>query len=231
MEPQRSSFAGQGCATLKRIFLVDDHPMLREGLQRLIEQQPGCEVCGESDTACGALEAILRLAPDLVMTDISLPDKNGLELIKDLQTLSPGIPILVFSMHDEMLYAERAMRAGAKGYLMKGTMVEALEEAIDCVLSGGVYLSHRVSDHILHNLSGNRALCRIGLKSLTDRELEIFEMIGGGKSSMQISDLLQISPKTVDAHRANIRGKLAFPDSPALLREAVLWVELGTGEY
>ena len=216
---------------MKQIFLVDDHPMLREGLQRLIEQQPGCEVCGESDTACGALEAIVRLAPDLVMTDISLPDKNGLELIKDLQSLSPGIPILVFSMHDEMLYAERAMRAGAKGYLMKGTMIDALAEAIECVLSGGIYLSHRVSDHILHNLSGNRALGRIGLKSLTDRELEIFEMIGVGKSSVQISDLLRISPKTVDAHRANIRTKLAFPDSPALLREAVLWVELGTGEY
>ena len=111
---------------MKKIFLVDDHPMLREGLQRLIEQQPGCEVCGESDTASGALEAILRLSPDLVMTDISLPDKNGLELIKDLQALSPTIPILVFSMHDEMLYAERAMRAGAKGYLMKGTMIDGL---------------------------------------------------------------------------------------------------------
>lgn len=213
---------------MKKIFLVDDHPMLREGLQRLIEQQPGCEVCGESDTASGALEAILRLSPDLVMTDISLPDKNGLELIKDLQALSPTIPILVFSMHDEMLYAERAMRAGAKGYLMKGTMIDGLAEAMASVLSGGVYLSRRVSDHILQNLSGTRVPAKSGLKRLTDRELEIFELIGCGKSSTQISDQLHISPKTVDAHRANIRSKLSLSDGPALLREAVLWVELGT---
>lgn len=229
MEHQRAKSGGPQPAAMKQIFLVDDHPMLREGLQRLIEQQPGCRVCGESDTARGALEAIQQLTPDLVMTDISLPDKNGLELIKDLQTVSPGIPILVFSMHDEMLYAERAMRAGAKGYLMKGTIIEALTEAIECVLSGGIYLSHRVNDHILHNLSGNRSLGKIGLKSLTDRELEVFELLGGGKSSAQISDQLRISSKTVDAHRANIRAKLSFADSPALLREAVLWVELGTG--
>ncbi len=213
---------------MKRIFLVDDHPMLREGLQRLIEQQPGYQVCGEADTAAGAIDAIVRLMPDLVMTDISLPDKNGLELIKDLQVLSPGIPILVFSMHDEMLYAERAMRAGAKGYLMKGTMIDGLAEAMACLLSGGVYLSRRVSDHILQNLTGSRPPAKSGLKSLTDRELEIFELIGGGKSSAQISDQLHISPKTVDAHRANIRVKLALPDGSALLREAILWVELGT---
>lgn len=213
---------------MKRIFLVDDHPMLREGLVRLIEQQPGCEVCGEADTASEGMEAILRLSPDLVMTDISLPDKNGLELIKDLQAMRPGIPILVFSMHDEMLYAERVMRAGAKGYLMKGTMIESLAEAIHCVLSGGVYLSRRVSNHILKNLSGSRPAGKSGLKSLTDRELEVFELIGAGKSNTQISDQLHISPKTVDAHRANIRSKLSLPDGPALVREAVLWVELGT---
>ena len=213
---------------MKRIFLVDDHPMLREGLQRLIEQQPGCQVCGESDTASEALDAILELSPDLVMTDISLPDKNGLELIKDLQAMVPQIPILVFSMHDEMLYAERVMRAGAKGYLMKGTMIESLAEAINSVLCGGVYLSSRVSSHILQNLSGNRSLGKTGLKGLTDRELEVFELIGAGRSNQQISDQLHISSKTVDAHRANIRGKLSLADGPALVREAVLWVELGT---
>ena len=213
---------------MKRIFLVDDHPMLREGLQRLIEQHPGWQVCGESDTAAGGLEAILRLAPDLVITDISLPDKNGLELIKDLQALSPTIPFLVFSMHDEMLYAERAMRAGAKGYLMKGTTTDALAEAIASILGGGVSLSRRVSDHILQHLSGIRSPAKSGLQSLTDRELEIFELIGSGKSSTQISDQLHISPKTVDAHRANIRAKLALADGSSLLRESVLWVELGT---
>ena len=213
---------------MKRIFLVDDHPMLREGLQRLIEEQPEWQVCGESDTAAEGLDAILRLSPDLVITDISLPEKNGLELIKDLQALAPKTPILVFSMHDEMLYAERAMRAGAKGYVIKGTTTDALAEAISSILAGGVYLSRRVSDHILQHLSGIRTPAKSGLKSLTDRELEIFELIGCGKSSAQISDQLHISPKTVDAHRTNIRAKLALADGPSLLRESVLWVELGT---
>jgi len=204
--------------------------MLREGLLRLIGQQPGCQVCGEAETVSQALDAILETAPDLVVTDISLPDKNGLELIKDLQVRVPGLPVLVFSMHDEMLYAERVMRAGAKGYLMKGTSIEQLADAISCVLSGGVYLSNKVSNHILKNLSGNRAPGKTGIKSLTDRELEIFELIGSGKTNAQIADQLHISPKTADAHRANIRAKLSLPDGPALMREAVLWVELGSGK-
>jgi DNA-binding NarL/FixJ family response regulator len=213
----------------KRIYLVDDHPMLREGLLRLIKHQPDREVCGEAATVSEALDAILELSPDLVITDISLPDKNGLELIKDLQIRMPTLPILVFSMHDEMLYAERVMRAGAKGYLMKGTSIEQLEEALTCVLGGGVYLSYNVSNHILKNLSSNRAPGKYGIKSLTDRELEIFELIGSGKTNIQIADQLHISPKTADAHRANIRGKLSLADGPALMREAVMWVELGTG--
>ena len=214
--------------TMKRIFLVDDHPMLREGLSRLIAQMPGCTVCGEAESASAGMEAILLAAPDLVMTDVSLPGKNGLELIKDLQIQTPTTPILVFSMHDEMLYAERVMRAGAKGYLMKSVPVETLTQAIVQVLSGGVYLSNRVSEHILQNLCGSRTPGKAGIKALTDRELEIFELIGAGKSSTQIADELHISPKTTDAHRANIRAKLGLPDGPALMREAVLWVELGT---
>lgn len=176
-----------------------------------------------------ALDSILELAPDLVITDISLPDKNGLELIKDLQIRMPGMPVLVFSMHDEMLYAERVMRAGAKGYLMKGTSTEQLEEALTTVLGGGVFLSNKVSNHILKNLSSNRQPGKYGIKSLTDRELEIFELIGSGRTNIQIADQLHISPKTADAHRANIRAKLSIADGPALMREAVLWVELGTG--
>lgn len=215
--------------TMKRIFLVDDHPMLREGLVRLIDQHPGCEVCGEAESATHALEAILELAPDLVMTDISLPDKNGLELIKDLQVRLPGLPILVYSMHDEMLYAERVMRAGAKGYLMKGTPVNQLSDAINCVLAGGVSLSCRVSNHILQNFSGGHTPGKSGFKCLSDRELEILELIGSGKTTAQIAEQLHISPKTADAHRANIRAKLSLPDGPALMREAVMWVELGTG--
>lgn len=214
---------------MKKIFLVDDHPMLLEGLLRLIEQKPDCEVCGEASTSAAALEAIPRVNPDLVVMDISLPDKSGLELIKDLHALVPGLNVLVFSMHDEMLYAERVVRAGAKGYLMKGAPNEQLSAAIDRVLSGGLYLSSRVSNHILNGLSSNRTngqLGAVGLERLTDRELEIFELIGRGRSSGQIADQLFISPRTVDAHRCNIKSKLSLPDAPSLMREAVLWVEL-----
>ncbi|MEO5913061.1 MAG: response regulator transcription factor [Luteolibacter sp.] len=211
---------------MKRIFLVDDHPMLREGLSRLIENKSGCQICGESETASDALDAIPAAAPDIVLMDISLPDKSGLELIKDLQARFPELRILVFSMHDEMLYAERVMRAGAKGYLMKGESTEKLIEAIDCVLSGGLYLSRRVCDHVLNSMSKNRSPGKAGPQSLTDRELEIFELIGRGRTNAQIAAQLHISPKTVDAHRTNMRTKLSLPDSASLMREAVLWVEL-----
>lgn len=213
---------------MKRIFLVDDHPMLRTGLIRLIENKAGCEVCGESETASAAMDAIPAAAPDIVLMDISLPDKSGLELIKDLLARFPELRILVFSMHDEMLYAERVVRAGAKGYLMKGESTEKLIEAIDCVLAGGLYLSRRVCDHVINNMSKNRSVENTGPKSLTDRELEIFELIGRGKTNSQIAVQLHISPKTVDAHRTNIRAKLALPDSASLMREAVLWVELAS---
>jgi DNA-binding NarL/FixJ family response regulator len=213
---------------MKRIFLIDDHPMLREGLVRLIEQMPDCEVCGESDTSAEGLAAILRLHPDLVILDISLPDKSGLELVKDLKVQCPDVPILIFSMHDEMLYAVRAVRAGAKGYLMKGTSSATLKKAIDSVLAGERYLSARVCEQVLGNLAGKRSPSEIGPRGLTDRELAIFELIGHGNNSAQIGDLLHISTKTVDAHRANIRTKLALPDSNAVARAAVVWVEVGS---
>ena len=210
----------------RRIFIVDDHPMLREGLIRLIQERQQWSVCGESTTSSEALDLIPALQPDLVMMDISLPDKSGLELVKDLQALCPHLKVLVFSMHDEMLYAERVMRAGAKGYLMKGAPAEDLAEAIESVLGGGLYLSSRVSNHILKSLSHKQPLGQQRLEKLTDRELEVFELIGLGKTNSQIAEQLHISTRTVDAHRWNIKTKLALPDAPALMREAVLWVEL-----
>jgi DNA-binding NarL/FixJ family response regulator len=209
-----------------RILLVDDHPMLRGGLSRLIEKMPDCQVCGESANAAGAMEMIPRLSPTLVILDISLPDRNGLELLKDLRLLYPDLPVLVFSMHDEMLYAERVIRAGARGYLMKGADAEKLSEAIECVLAGERYLSRKVSSHLLATLSGNRTTNKLRLERLTDRELEIFELIGRGGTNSQIAEKLHISPKTVDAHRSNMKTKLDLPDASGLMREAVLWVEL-----
>jgi DNA-binding NarL/FixJ family response regulator len=208
-----------------RVFLVDDHPMLIEGLTKLVEQIPQCTICGQAASASEALEKIPSAMPDLVITDISLPDKNGLELIKDLNSMHPDLKILTFSMHDEMLYAARTLKAGARGYLMKGADTNLLEKAVNRVLKNGIYLSPQVADHLLRNMSGG-SLPQSRLQVLSDRELEIFELIGRCRSISQISDQLNISPKTVDAHRGNIKAKLNLTDAASLMREAILWIEL-----
>ena len=215
---------------MKRIFVVDDHPMLREGILRQVESTPGLQVCGEAATAKDAFQEIQRELPDLVLMDISLPDKSGLELIKDLQSFVPQVAILVFSMHDEILYAERVMRAGAKGYLMKGAGSDKLKEAIQRVLSGELYLSSKISTQIINGLSGKNS-ANLGLRRLSDRELEIFDLIGRGHTNMQIAEKLHISVRTVDAHRTNIKGKLNLADGASLVRKAILWVEDDSKEY
>ena len=215
---------------MKRIFVVDDHPMLREGILRQVESTPGLQVCGEAATAKDAFQEIQRVLPDLVLMDISLPDKSGLELIKDLQSFVPQVAILVFSMHDEILYAERVMRAGAKGYLMKGAGSDKLKEAIQRVLSGELYLSSKISTQIINGLSGKNS-ANLGLRRLSDRELEIFDLIGRGHTNMQIAEKLHISVRTVDAHRTNIKAKLNLADGASLVRKAILWVEDDSKEY
>ena len=215
---------------MKRIFVVDDHPMLREGILRQVESTPGLQVCGEAATAKDAFQEIQRELPDLVLMDISLPDKSGLELIKDLQSFVPQVAILVFSMHDEILYAERVMRAGAKGYLMKGAGSDKLKEAIQRVLSGELYLSSKISTQIINGLSGKNS-ANLGLRRLSDRELEIFDLIGRGHTNMQIAEKLHISVRTVDAHRTNIKAKLNLADGASLVRKAILWVEDDSKEF
>jgi len=213
---------------MNRIFFVDDHPLLLDGLKAMIDSKKEFEVCGDARTTEEALERIPDCDPDLVVTDITLPDRNGLELIKDLQALQPGLPILVLSMHDEMLYAERVLRAGARGYVMKEAASQKMAEAMRQVLDGGVYLSKEASTHILGGLSGqSQPHPKSRLEGLTDREFEVFELVGRGKSAHEIGDILNISSRTVDAHRAHIREKLELPDSAALLRYAVRWVEAG----
>lgn len=210
---------------MHRIFVVDDHPMLRGGLRHSIGVEPDWTVCGEASNAAEALVLVPESKPDLVIMDITLPDKSGLELIKDLRALCPDIPVLVYSMHDEMLYAERVIRSGARGYLMKGASTEEFLKAMTDVLGGSLYLSDRVAGHILNRLGMGNS--RSGLSGLTDRELEVFELIGRGIPIPQIGKTLHISPRTVDAHRTNIRLKLGLPDAGAVMREAVVWVELG----
>jgi DNA-binding NarL/FixJ family response regulator len=215
----------------KRILIVDDHPMMRQGLGQLIGAESDLAVCGEAENAERALDAIKSLNPDLVLADISLPGKNGLELIKDFQTMQPGLPVLVISMHDESLYAERVLRAGGRGYIMKQEGGKKLMEAIRQVLDGKIYVSEKMSAEILEMFSGRRAGSEGSpLEKLTDREFEIFQLISQGKGTRDIAEQLHLSVKTVEVHRANIKGKLKLKSAPELIRYAVRWSESqGTG--
>ncbi len=210
----------------KRILIIDDHPMMRQGLAQLIGAEADLTVCGESENAGQALDAIRAVEPDLVLADISLPDKSGLELIKDFQSVRPGLPVLVISMHDESLYAERVLRAGGRGYIMKQEGGKKLMEAIRQVLDGQIYVSERMSAKIVETFSGQRtAASSSPVEKLTDREFEVFQLIGQGKSTKDIAAGLHLSAKTVEVHRINIKQKLNLKSAPELIRYAVRWIE------
>lgn len=209
-----------------RILLIDDHPIMRHGLAQLIRMEPDLVVCGEAGTAADGVAALEKLKPDLVVVDLTLPDKHGLELIKDILALRPGTRCIVLSMHDESLYAERALRAGARGYLMKETAAENLLSAIQRVLGGGIYLSETMASRMLEQATGQRGKRgATGVSQLSDRELEVLDMIGRGTPTKLIADKLNISTRTVEAHRAHMKEKLAITDGAALVRYAVQWVE------
>ena len=218
--------------TAKRILIVDDHPMMRNGLAQLIDNEPDLKAIAEADTARQAIEAATRQKFDLALLDLSLPDKNGLELIKDLRVLQPELPLLVVSMHDEMIYAERVLRAGARGYIMKEESPDQLITAILRVLEGGIYLSENMSTLLLRSFTNAKSRsAKSPLQCLTDREFEIYQIIGRGKTTEEIAALLRISPQTVDVHRAQIKDKLNLKSGTALVHHAVQWVETeGSGE-
>lgn len=212
--------------TKRRILIVDDHPMMREGLAQLIDHEMDLCVAAQADTAGQAVQAVSAALPDLALVDISLPDKNGLELIKDLQTLHPQLPILVVSMHDETLYAERVLRAGGRGYIMKQEGGKKLMEAIRQVLRGQIYVSEKMSAKILEIFSGRRSqTVKSAVESLSDREFEVFQLIGQGQGTRQIAQHLHLSIKTVEVHRANIKRKLELESATDLVRYAVRWTE------
>ena len=210
----------------KRIFIVDDHPMMRQGLVQIIGAEKDLSICGEAENAERALDAINSLKPDLVLADISLPGKNGLELIKDFHSLQPGLPVLVISMHDESLYAGRVLRAGGRGYIMKQEGGKKLMQAIRQVLEGKIYVSEKMSADILETFSGHRAGTGSSpVEKLTDREFEVFQFIAQGKGTREIAQKLHLSVKTVEVHRANIKAKLKLQSVSELIRYAVRWSE------
>lgn len=210
----------------QRIFLVDDHPITREGLARLINHERDMEVCGQANTAAKAVTDIEPMKPDLVVVDVSLTTgASGLELIKDLVARHPRLRMLALSTHDEALYAERALRAGAKGYVMKQEPTEKVMAAIRQVLDGGIFLSDAMKDRLLHKMTqSGSAPTATEIERLSDRELEVYRLIGQGRGTRQIANELHLSMSTVETYRTHIKEKLHLASAPELVRRAVEWV-------
>jgi DNA-binding NarL/FixJ family response regulator len=225
-EKWRATLVAPAPGARKRILLVDDHPMMRAGLAQLINKQPDMEICSEAGTPAEAMSALSASNSDLLLTDLTMPGRSGLEFIRDIHALHPDLPILVVSMHDELLHAERVLRAGARGYIMKEAGGEKLLAAIRQVLSGQAYVSEKMSATLLDKLSGRKPRGSSSpIEKLSDREFEIFQLIGQGRSTRDIAKQLHLSPKTVDVHRGHIKEKLELKDATSLVRHAVRWVE------
>jgi DNA-binding NarL/FixJ family response regulator len=206
-----------------KVLLIDDHPIMRAGLAERINHEADMEVCGEAGSAFEAMQAIGSKTPDVAIVDISLGDSHGLGLIKDIRIRYPKLAMLVFSMHDEALYAERALHAGARGYVMKQEAPQNLLNAIRRVLLGDIYLSEEMTRKLLGGIAGGREVKRAATAAdqLSDREYEVFELIGRGFGTTEIARMLHLSAKTVSAHRQHIKQKLGLADGGALLRHAI----------
>jgi DNA-binding NarL/FixJ family response regulator len=209
----------------KTILIVDDHPMLRRGLASLLASEPDLAVCGEAATCQAALEAIRKHSPDLVIVDLTLEGSDGLDLIKDLKIRHPNIPALVLSMHDEAVYAERALRAGARGYASKQQLDETILVAIRCVFAGETYLSEKLKARLAAQFLGGHALeTGSPLAALSDRELQVFRLIGQGRSTRQIAATLNLSVKTIESHNERIKNKLNLQSATELAHRATQFV-------
>src|SRR5213079_2495295 len=209
----------------KRIVIVDDHPLFRKGLEQLIHSDGAFAVCGEAGNAPEAMDVIRKLDPDLVIVDLSLPGANGIELIKNIRAEFSKLPILVLSMHDESLYALRALRAGAEGYVMKHEAMTNVVQAIHEVFNGRPYLSPGMASQVITKFAHRGSQSEAdAVERLSDRELEILELIGKGNEVRQIAKLLHLSPKTVETHRAHIKDKLYLKNSREVARFALQWL-------
>jgi DNA-binding NarL/FixJ family response regulator len=205
---------------------VDDHPIVRQGIVRLVNQEDDMEVVGEVGDGKKLVREIDRLKPDVLMLDISLGDRSGIEITKDIRISHPDLPILVLSMHSELLYAERALRAGARGYIMKDEATDKLVLALRRVLNGKIYLSDEMSSRMLDQMiEGHGEGSPNAVERLSNRELEVYEMIGHALSTREIAQKLSLSIKTVEAHRANLKSKLNLKNSVELLQHATLWLQ------
>jgi DNA-binding NarL/FixJ family response regulator len=210
----------------RTVFLVDDHPLVREWLTNLVNQQPDLAVCGQAESRSEALQRIAAIKPDIAIVDIALKGSSGLELIKDIAHVNATTLVLVLSMHDESHYAERALRAGARGYVMKRETTRNVIVAIRRVLDGHLYMSASIAAAMAARLVGAQAPAEVSpMQQLSDRELEVFQMLGGGRGTRQIAETLGISLKTVQAYCARIKEKLNLNSASELLREAVRWNE------
>jgi DNA-binding NarL/FixJ family response regulator len=215
-----------------RVLLVDDHPIVRQGLALLIDREADLIVCGEADGAHSAFQAISSLQPDIVILDISLNGPDGLDVLKEIRMKTGSLPVLILSMHDESIYAERAMRAGANGYIMKQEATEKVLIAVRRILQGEVYLSDRLTNTMLqHYVRGASSPKTSPLVSLTDRELEVFRLIGEGHGTRQIADELHLSVKTIESYQAHIKEKLSLRNARELLQHAIEWTVNVKGGY
>ncbi|MGB8885139.1 MAG: response regulator transcription factor [Candidatus Korobacteraceae bacterium] len=207
-----------------RIFIVDDHPIVREGLSLMMNREPDLMVCGEAEEATGALQAITSAKPDFLIVDISLSGPDGLDLLKSIRVRHPGLPVLILSMHDETIYAERALRAGANGYIMKQEATEKVLVAIRQILAQKVYVSDRIANRMLQQyIKGSVTESQSPIAELSDRELEVFRLIGEGHGTRKIAEELHLSVKTVESYQAHIKDKLSLKNGRELVQRAIQW--------
>ncbi len=222
MKTDTPSKRNDGAKTIHKILIVDDHPILRQGLAQLIDQQKDLSICGQFEEAGQAFDAIGQVKPDLALVDISLKGSSGIELLKNIKAKYPKLFVLVLSMHDESLYAERVLRAGASGYIMKQEATEKVLEAIRKVLAGEIYLSEKMSTKFMHQLVGGRGVAGGSfMDRLSDRELEVFGFIGQGRGTREIAEQLHLSVKTIESHRAHIKEKLNLKNATELVHRAI----------
>ena len=212
-------------AKKNKIFIIDDHPVVRRGLAQLLRQESDFVVCGEADHGQGIAKAIAQFKPDIVILDLTLKDMSGIDVIKELAPRFPNLPILVLSIHDESLYAERALRAGAKGYIMKEEAAEKVVTAVREVLKGEIYVGEKLKSRLLSKALGSPKAGASPLEILSDREIEVFRLLGQGYSTRRIAERFERSIKTVEIYRANIKQKLGLKDAAELIHCAVRWAQ------